>query len=92
MLHVAAGALRVRDVMVASIGSDVAAGLGDPVDADALVADTDLLASGDPARPAVRAGAVVGYVIPDDVRRRVDELIERWYRQRRSGGPLSARR
>ena len=81
VVHSAIGALRVRDVMVPSVPADLAGELGQPVDADSLVADAELLTSGPPARPVVREGEVVGYVTRAELRAIVERLVTEWYQR-----------
>lgn len=77
VVHRALDDVRVRDVMVPHLPSHLVGRLSAPVDADAALLDTDLLTADFAARPAVRDGEVVGYVVEDDVTARADDLIAR---------------
>jgi Zn-dependent protease len=87
----ALGGLRVSDVMVRFVPPDVACELGEPVDADSLVVDTDLLGSKPPARPAIRGDQVVGYVTRPGLTAVVEARVSDWYRLRSGLSPFNRR-
>jgi Zn-dependent protease len=80
--------VRVRDVMVDTPPATPSDPLATPVDADERLLDTDLLTADFDSRPVVRRGEIVGYVVEDDLTRRMEERIaeaRRRYGRRATG-------
>lgn len=69
--------VRVRDLMVGSLPPALVGRLSAPVDADDRLLDTDLLTADYAARPVLRHGDVVGYVLDGDLTAKVEDLIAR---------------